>query len=510
MAADFLHAVITLGTLASAFWCCQGDIAARAGLSLKTLQPESTLTTEAKATSYYMAPGEGGGNDANSGLSPQAPWLSPNHRLNCGDVIYAKPGVYNHENFYTGKWGKVNCPTGDNVAWLTCQTFDKCKISTTSDQGMWVDQSYWGVQGWEISTSPSDLYGTCFIAQPNWVAPTEIHHIIFANDIANGCSQSGFAVVNHGAVSVDYFAVVGTIAYNTSQGSGTCASGITIYQPVQSDSLPGTHLYIAGNFSYANLEPSQCNGTPPTDGEGIILDTFDGSQGGLPSPYAAQAVVENNIVAGNGGKGIEVANNTKGSSHATVYINQNTSWGNLIDRNQGWSGCGEIAVTEAFNTHVTNNLVATRSASDCGGHAIFAIAIAGGDASDTVTHNYAFGFGGNNTFSYKSASFSFGETNTLGVSPVFSTPRVTGPPTCEDTANVAACMASMIKDFIPTAPAAAAYGYQVPKSTSAANPLFPKWLCHVHLPEGLITSGCEISPPPAATASANSAGPASR
>ncbi len=79
------------------------------------------------------------------------------------------------------------------------QTFDGCKIHTTTNQGMWVDKSYWGVQGWEITTSASDTYGTCFMAQPNYV-PAEIHHIIFANDIANGCSQGGFATVNHGSL----------------------------------------------------------------------------------------------------------------------------------------------------------------------------------------------------------------------------------------------------------------------------------------------------------------------
>src|SRR5579862_9774073 len=162
----------------------------------------------ATGRTYYLAPSANCGSDGRSVLSPQSPWLSPHHQLNCGDVIVAKAGLYSNANFYTGRWGKVNCPSGDNVAWLMCETFDACRINATANQGMWVDQSYWGVQGWEITTSASNLYGTCFIARPNWVAPAEIHHIIFANDVANGCSQSGFAVVNHGAVSVDYFVVI--------------------------------------------------------------------------------------------------------------------------------------------------------------------------------------------------------------------------------------------------------------------------------------------------------------
>jgi hypothetical protein len=449
-----------------------------------------SITAPATGKTYYLAPGGDGGSDRNSGLSPRSPWLSPNHQLNCGDVIVAKAGSYSNADFYTGRWGRVNCPAGNGVAWLTCETFDACRINATANQGMWVDQSYWGVQGWEISTTASDLYGTCFIAQPNWVAPAEIHHIIFANDVANGCSQSGFAVVNHGAVGVDYFAVIGNIAYNTAQGSGTCASGITIYQPVQSDSLPGTHLYVAGNFSYSNIEPRKCNGTSPTDGEGIIFDTFDGSQGALPFPYAADAVAENNIVVGNGGKGIEVSNNARGSSHAAIYINRNTSWGNLVDPNQAWLGCGEISLNDAFKVHVTNNLVSTSSATGCGGHSIFAITVAAGNGTDTVNHNLAFGFAGNHTFVHRSGSFLFGADNILERNPQITNPRIPGPPNCQGASSAPACMASTVRDFMPRDTRDAEFGYQVPVSGSVFNPLFPQWLCNVNLLPGLVTSGC--------------------
>ena len=45
------------------------------------------------------------GNDFNSGQSPSAPWLSPNHPLNCGDVIMAAASTsYSSASFYTGKW----------------------------------------------------------------------------------------------------------------------------------------------------------------------------------------------------------------------------------------------------------------------------------------------------------------------------------------------------------------------------------------------------------------------
>jgi hypothetical protein len=441
----------------------------------------------ARASTYYLSPY---GSDSNSGKSTSASWISPNHSLNCGDVIIAAAGTnYSASNFYTGRWGTVNCPAANNVAWLTCATFDACKINTSSEAGMWVDKSYWGVSGWEITTSASDTYGTCFIAQPNWSSPIEIHHIIFANNIANGCAQAGFGNVNRGSIGVDYLTVIGNIVYNGAQGNQSCASGISVFQPVQSDSAAGTHIYVAGNFVYDNIVPSECGGQPATDGNGIIFDTFDGSQGGLPHPYAAQAVAANNIVVGNGGKGIEVFNNSAGSSHAAIYVKQNTSWGNLADPHQTGYGCGDVSVKVSKDTQLSNNLMSTRSATGCGGHPIYAVSVAEVDGSDSIAGNFIYGYNGYNTFAYDSGGFAFG-SNDLSVSPNFTNPYVPGAPKCGGTANVPGCMASVTAGFVPKTVSAQAFGYQKPSSTSIHDPLFPRWLCTANLPAGLVTMGC--------------------
>jgi hypothetical protein len=181
-----------------------------------------------------------------------------------------------------------------------------------------------------------------------------------------------------------------------------------------SDTAAGTHIYIAGNFSYGNLDPKVCNGTSPTDGEGIIFDTFDGSQGGVPS-YTAQAVAYNNITIGNGGTGIEVYNNQTGTTHANILINQNTIWGNHTDPNQSWYGCGEVTVSAAKNVHTNGNLVSTSSATGCGGHPIYALSTSTGDTSDAYDNNVAYGYSGNNTFiTYASGSFAYNSDNQLG------------------------------------------------------------------------------------------------
>ena len=99
---------------------------------------------------------------------------------------------------------------------------------------------------------------------------------------------------------------------------------------------------MAGNFSYGNFDANPCAGGIPTDGEGLIFDTFDGDQGGLPSAYAAQAVADNNILVGNGGRGLQVGNNSIGTGpFATIYLRHNTTWGNNSDLNQNTNAiCG--------------------------------------------------------------------------------------------------------------------------------------------------------------------------
>jgi hypothetical protein len=453
------------------------------------------LSAPAWATSYYLSPT---GSDAANGLTTGTAWLSPNHSLNCGDTITAASGSYSATNFQSGKWGTVTCPSSNNVAWLICGTFDACKISATT-QGMFVDHSYWGVQGWEITTSTTTS-GACFTVAPSQSTPVTIHHIIFVNNVANGCMGSGFNQYNSPGsttASVDYVAYVGNIAFNAAQGSTACYSGIGIYQPIASDTNSGTHMFIAGNFSYGNFDPSTCAGTASTDGEGIIIDTLDFSQGG-GTPYTQQVYVANNIVAGNGSFGIEVFNNSAGSTHAPIYLKANTAWKDIQDIHQSKAGAGEIVIITAANTNASSNIGQTTTATaPGGGSAIYAFSVSGGTSTDTVAGNWLAGTSGNNTAVFSSTGFSYG-TNTLGTSPAFTSPAIPSAPSCSGQTNVATCMAAMISNFTPTASGSTAYGYQTVSNTSITDALFPQWLCtstgvlNANIPAGLVTPGCGV------------------
>jgi hypothetical protein len=448
----------------------------------------STLASPAQATTYYLATAAAGGSDSNSGTSTNTPWLTPNHAVNCGDVILAAAGSYSATNFSYGNWGPVTCAAGNNVAWLKCVTFDACKFTANGFYvAMAVTQSYWGVQGWEV-TAIGDT-DACFTAYPP-SSSVQIHHIIFANDVANGCHNSGFTIGNNGNVGVDYLAVVGNIAYNASQSSQSCASGMSIYQPVQSDSLPGTHIYIAGNFSWDNFDSNPCAGGAPSDGNGILIDSPDESQSGLPSPYAAQIVVDNNILVANGGRGFDVFNNSAGSSHAAIYARHNTAWGNNADLNETNNLCGEITVYLALNVQELFNIAATNAANGCGGHPLYAYYVANGGSTDLVFSNLGWTASGTYSAISSSPGFSYGPNNLFGTNPGFVNATVPGAPDCGGTSSVPNCMATVIANFTPTTVAALPYGYQVPSAVQTYDPLFPQWLCNVNLPAGLVTIGC--------------------
>jgi hypothetical protein len=448
---------------------------------MKKLLPILALilfSAPAWATTYYIDVAANGASDANNGTGTGTAWLSPNHAVNCGDVLQMAAGTtYSYLNFTSGKWGAVTCAGGNNVAWVKCITFDACKISSTASAYIVeITASYWGIQGVEVTGTTGALAG-CFVAYPT--GGSTIHHIIFANDIANGCMGGGFQSANNGSAGVDYLVYMGSIAYNAAQTATFCASGFSVAVPVASDTLPGTHILIAGNFAWANLDPSVCNGTSPTDGEGVIFDTFNGQS------YVQQGAIKNNILIANGSAGMQVFQNT-GSK---IYVNYNTLWGNRTDtHNTGGTDCSEFFFNQVDHVEAAYNLVATNSATGCSGNNLYAY------FSDTATTSVIY-----NSWGYSASGFNdnyagtspYGPGNTFGTNPNYANPTVPGAPSCGSASSVPNCMATVIANFTPTTAAAKAYGYQPVSTTSVYDPLYPQWLCTVtNLPTGLVTPGC--------------------
>jgi hypothetical protein len=438
------------------------------------------IALPSSATAYFLATAAGGGNDANNGLSVGAPWLTPNHAVNCGDVITAASDTtYVFTNF-AHNWGTVTCAGGNDVAWLKCAMFDTCKISVNGgslDNGMLIQTSYWGVQGWEITTTTAS--SACFIVYP--YNNTPVHHVIVANSICNVAGQSGFTIAPRPPNVEDYVFFIGDIAYNTTGGSTNCTSGFNMGSQNPLDTLAGTHIYVGGSFAWNNVDGNPCNGTTPTDGQGFMVDTEVAN--------TAQIVYDNNISVFNGGRGVEVFS----SPQAHIYFRHNTTYGNNTDVNQPNHGpCGEIEVNTVSDTEVFLNLAQQFFNVGCGGATNYAYFVTSGDTTDHVYLSYGYSAAGNNTgVANNGGGFAFGPNNVLGTNPSFANPVDPPAPSCGSFASVPACMATVIANFTPTNAAAAAYGYQQVSTTSRYDPLYPQFLCTVtNLPTGLVTPGC--------------------
>jgi hypothetical protein len=401
--------------------------------------------------------------------------------LNCGDVIVAAPGNYTPStNGFQFDWGKVT-GTGHCVARLTCATFDACKFIADNGAGISIQTSHWMVDGWEATATTASAI--CFEAYPATSAAS-IQDIIFANDIANGCNGGGFAPIPNGSAGVDYFVLIGDIAYNAAQETAACASGISIWEPVNTDTAPGTHIYISQTFTWGNVDPGVCAGRTSTDGEGIIFDTWSANS------YTGQGVIENNLSFFNGSLGIEIFSN----SSSQIYVLDNTAASNDSSTSRSTGLCGEIG--GALGTPTTEfyqNVARTNAATACGGNAEYAYVLQNATASAQLYSNFGFSAAGNSESCQMCTGFSFGPNEVLGTDPMFANLPTTVPsaPSCDSASSVINCMAPIIADFTPTSSAVPeGWGYQPPSQAYVYDPLFPEWLCNVNLPSGLVSMGC--------------------
>lgn len=432
---------------------------------------------------YYIS---SSGSDANNGLDRFHPWLTPLHSVNCGDIIIGiENPSYSSTNFANGKWGVVsNCPSANGVyfANLICEGpfIQSCVINDSTAQAVRIDASNWAMTGWTASST----VGACFFATPTTAA--NIHHIAFVNDYAKNCFNNGissapdFLATSFG---VDYFSIIGSISYNGAQGGLKCFSGFSVYEPKEFDVTTGTHIFAAGLFGINNVQPiSGCPGN--SDSEALIADDW-ASQQTTNIAYTHQGVFEQSLFMGNGSAAVEAFSSTS----APIYIQNITGYGDYQSTVHAGTFNGEGLVSSVQQTTWINNIFQA-SLQTQNGNAVYGFLVGSGvynaDATNTVSGNYIFGVGGNNT-SNQGTGFSFG-SNTIAT-PNFVNPFVPSTaPDCSASATAVACMATTIANFRPQAVGAAAKGYQ-PPGPCVPDVLYPAWLKGI-VPDGLITHPC--------------------
>jgi hypothetical protein len=330
---------------------------------------------------HYISPT---GNDGNNGLTTGTAWATPNHALNCGDVIVAAPGNYN----VLQSWGTVsNCPSttggvdgtgGVYFAVLLCGgTFvGACEVNHPTGHDFAIDmpKSNWAVEGWLASEGyVNGATGFGFTVNDSANAGV-VHHIAWINDISQ-FNGSGFTTNSEGAnngpgYGVDYWAVVGNIAQDSAgRNDGFWDAAIDMIGVKNLDTTAGTHIFVDGNFA------RKCQQTTggSSDGECFMTDSWD------VLGYTQTAVFKNNIWSESERFGFTNTYNGNPAPIPTIKIYNNTSYPGMLGAytNDG-SGAnyGDINSCSGCSWHVYvyNNIVQDTLAHphNAGGSNIFA------------------------------------------------------------------------------------------------------------------------------------------
>jgi hypothetical protein len=331
---------------------------------------------------FYVAPT---GLDSNDG-SQGSPWLTIQNADSSsrtgGDCINVAPGTYAAGATVT-HGGSTASATG-YVAYR-CQTLDGCVI-TESDHGFAIAQATSAAQsnvtnyvifdGFELAASSPVTYGQGIevsASGANSAGLFESHHVWVINCKIHGYGQSGMQM-NDG----EYLYAIHNIVYGNARV--TCdaqGSGISF---VEAKAIPGSyaptaddtnnpamgllgpnfpfHNVVSWNVTYDNALTGcgSASNAYDTDGNGIIMDTFNGA-GEENVAYPSQTLVAFNVSYDNGGGGVHVFR----SEYVTVA--NNTCYDNYLDPYNNGSARACIDSTGSYGDTFLNNIAVAIPAS---------------------------------------------------------------------------------------------------------------------------------------------------
>ena len=498
------------------------------------------------STLKFMAPA---GHDTCDGLGPSTgtvnpcAWATPNHAMNCGEVILTGPGSYNSVAAFGLPFGTVsNCPSSSggidglgqiNFAILLCAGSDiqACTISANgSGQDVFgMSKNNWSIQGWICNGLGTDR---CFMADTPSLN-TIVHHHAFINNIAYNTGQGfgandcpgGTCTHNVPGEGFDYWAVVGNIAQNAAL-AGICLAAIDAVGTANFDTVAGTHIYVYNNYAISNNSTSTgC----AIDQEAIMFDTWD------LHAYNNQGVAANNIAYNSTRYGFQIQVQSHNTSSPTIKVYNNTFYRNLRQTDTD-NADGEINFTynnnggsiAGWTFSIINNIAYQPDAASPGGttHRPIFAAVVGA----VLWPNLTFGSTGNENIFLGAATTDPGcsaknpstspysvcnfDGNPLGTN-FIANPTFTntadllanrlGVPNCTGFENVTQCMGwdartstlttpSVISDLTATCAQCTGKGFQRPSVTCAANADYPTWLKGiVYLHASGFTAGATIT-----------------
>ncbi|WP_108663647.1 DUF4082 domain-containing protein [Acuticoccus kandeliae] len=277
---------------------------------------------------YYVATD---GNDSGNG-SASSPWRTISRAmsssLNPGDEVVVRPGIY-REAVNITRDGSASAP-------ITLRAEVEGEALIRAPSSAWnavsINADYVVIDGFDISSAGGG----------DGIEGNNVHHVTISDNIVHDNGESGIQF-NWS----EFLVIEGNTTYgNASDG---WFSGISVYQNrnITGDTTtPGYRTIVRNNVSYDNVTETGAH----TDGNGIIIDDFQSTQtSGYPN-YTYPTLVENNLVYGNGGKGIQVT----WSDYVTVR--NNTAYHNNVDDQNSGTWRGEISNAQSSNNTFINNI----------------------------------------------------------------------------------------------------------------------------------------------------------
>lgn len=370
--------------------CCILLVGCGSDSSMPDPKPDPDPTPKPKEKTYYVSPA---GSDENMGTSSAFALKTFDKVLTLikpGDVVSIMPG--NYQANAKPILDLLVTHSGEAEKYITFKAHDPNNkpVLVGTGNGVWnavnINASYIIIDGLELAGDNARLdsleayniaynykYNTGSI---NWSEAARFntngmniggprtdskrpHHIIIRNCVVHDFPGGGI-----GALQADYLTFENNIVYNNAWYTMYACSGISILNPVNTDTNTGYKNIIRNNICYNNRCKIPWASTVDfrlSDGNGIIIDInttpYEGGVAEGQGPYLGRTLVENNLSFYNGGSGIHCFK----ADH--VDIIHNTAYHNTCKYKKG--EYGEIWSNNCKDVNLLNNILYARPGSNC-------------------------------------------------------------------------------------------------------------------------------------------------
>lgn len=323
-----------------------------------------TLATSAFATDWWVDGANG--NDHNRG-NQSAPFQTVDRAWSAvrpGDTIHLQPTTTYGPLYFSGKSGNALqyiTITGEGVAPnLTKVSGKGINFGIDFEKGV----NYIKLKNLDITAPGAGQ-------ESGWsgVYLTQNHHIQILNNYVHDAGCSGIQTA-----SSDYVTIAGNRVTRNAKltTNNVFCSGISTHENLNSDASTGVKMQILNNIVYANTNVPLATCTSPctdSDGSGIIVDDSRRTQTDRVA-YRGKTLIGNNVVFGNGGRGIHVYLSDN------VQIMSNTLYQNNKDPYEGSWRPGEISIIQSGGINIYNNILFSDGAAGTvytGAHTTFSV-----------------------------------------------------------------------------------------------------------------------------------------